>query len=86
MRPADSALGIFRSPGHDLCVPGRRILRPREPCIKEKYIRISLGKFSPLIFSIKTCFGHSLEVPHRGTSKEYPQHAFNGEMRKIISK
>ena len=31
MRPADSALGIFRSPGHDLCVPGRRILRPREP-------------------------------------------------------
>ena len=32
MRPADSALGIFRSPDHDLCVPGRRILRPREPC------------------------------------------------------
>ena len=33
MRPADSALGIFRSPDPDLCVPGRRILRPREPCI-----------------------------------------------------
>ena len=33
MRPADSALGIFRSPDHDLCVPGRRILRPREPCM-----------------------------------------------------
>ena len=32
MRPADSALGIFRSPDPDLCVPGRRILRPREPC------------------------------------------------------
>ena len=32
MRPADSALGIFRSPDADLCVPGRRILRPREPC------------------------------------------------------
>ena len=31
MRPADSALGIFRSPDPDLCVPGRRILRPREP-------------------------------------------------------
>ena len=33
MRPADYALGIFRSPDPDLCVPGRRILRPREPCI-----------------------------------------------------
>ena len=32
MRPADSALEIFRSPDHDLCIPGRRILRPREPC------------------------------------------------------
>ena len=33
MRPADSALGIFRSPDPDLCVPGRRILRPREPWV-----------------------------------------------------
>ena len=32
MRPTDSALGILRSPDPDLCVPGRRILRPREPC------------------------------------------------------
>ena len=32
MRLADSALGFFRSPDHDLCVPGRRILRPWEPC------------------------------------------------------
>ena len=28
MPPADSALGIFRSQDHDLCVPGRRILHP----------------------------------------------------------
>ena len=30
MRPADLALGIFRNPDPDLCVPGRRILCPRE--------------------------------------------------------
>ena len=32
MSPADSALGIFRSPDPDLCVPGCRILHPGEPC------------------------------------------------------
>ena len=31
MCPADLALEIFRSPDPDLCVPGRRILCPREP-------------------------------------------------------
>ena len=39
MRPADSALEIFRSPDHDLCIPGHRILRPREPWLYlEKYL------------------------------------------------
>ena len=31
------------------------------------------------------CCGYSLEVPHRGTSNEYPQHSFHGEIRKILS-
>ena len=35
MRPADSALGIFRSPDPDLCVLGRRILRPRDPSVEQ---------------------------------------------------
>ena len=33
MRPQDSALGIFKNPDLDLCVPGRRILHPQEPWI-----------------------------------------------------
>ena len=31
MRPADSALGIFKNSDPDVCVPGRSILRPRVP-------------------------------------------------------
>ena len=27
-------------------------------------------------FSRKTCYGYSLEAPHRGASNEYPQHMF----------
>ena len=32
---------------------------------------------------LNICWGYSLEVPHRGTSNEYPQHIFHGELRKI---
>ena len=32
----------------------------------------------------KICCGYWFEVPHRGTSNEYPQHMFCGEIRKII--
>ena len=31
LRPADSALGIFRSPDHDLCIPGRKFCVPENP-------------------------------------------------------
>ena len=44
MRRADLALGIFRSPDPDLCVPGRRILRPREPCPVTSFYFQGLGK------------------------------------------
>ena len=37
MRPADSALGIFRNPDPDLCVPGRRVLRPRVRIVKKRH-------------------------------------------------
>ena len=51
MRPADSALGIFRSPDADLCVPGHRILRPREPwgytpLTPQKYSQSSMARNS----------------------------------------
>ena len=36
-------------------------------------------------FSTKTCCGYSLEVPHRGTSNEYPQHMFLLRNKKDIS-
>ena len=48
MRPAGSALGIFRSQDPDLCVLGRRILCPREPCI---YIYIYIYIYSRLSLS-----------------------------------
>ena len=35
-------------------------------------------------FSMKTCCGYSLEAPHRGTSKEYPQHMFLWRNKKNI--
>ena len=41
MRPADSASGIFRSQDPDLCIPGRRILRPREPCLYDNVFVMS---------------------------------------------
>ena len=31
------------------------------------------------------CCGYSLEVPHRGTSNEYPQHMYAWRNKKIIS-
>ena len=34
---------------------------------------------------MKTCCGYSLEVPHRGTSNEYPQHMFLWRNKKNIS-
>ena len=30
------------------------------------------------------CCGYSLEVPHRGTSNEYPQHMFSSRNKKNI--
>ena len=32
----------------------------------------------------KICCGYSLEVPHRGTSNEYPQHMFSCRNKKIL--
>ena len=29
------------------------------------------------------CCGYSLEVPHRGTSNEYPQHMFSSRIGKV---
>ena len=37
-----------------------------------------------LIFHENICYVYSLEVPHRGTSNEYPQHMFCEEMRKLM--
>ena len=35
-------------------------------------------------FSMKTYVVYSLEVPHRGTSNEYPQHMFSSRNKKNI--
>ena len=71
MRPVDSALGIFRSPDHDLCVPGRRILRPREPCIvlpPRKYI----PRFLPIYLSLfYTLISSEYYVVVRGANLEF---------------
>ena len=42
--------------------------------------RVSGKYFS--YFSMKTCCGYSLEMPHRGTSNEYPQHMFSWRNKK----
>ena len=34
----------------------------------------------------KTCCGYSLEAPHQGTSNEYHNICFCGEMRKLFSR
>ena len=34
-------------------------------------------------FSMKICFGYSLEVSHRGASNEFPHVYFHGDVRKL---
>ena len=43
--------------------------------LKEEYLMIIKGQFSKFL-QTNICCGYSLEVPHRGTSNEYPQHKF----------
>ena len=43
--------------------------------VKEEYVVIILGYFF-LFLHGNICWGYSLEVPHRGTSNEYPQRMF----------
>ena len=52
--------------------------------VKEKYVRIILGSFSPSLHKT-ICCGYSLEVPRRGTSKGYPQHMVFWRNSKTIS-
>ena len=44
-----------------------------------------LGYLHTIFFSMKTCCGYSLEVPHRGTSNEYSQCMFLLRNKKTIN-
>ena len=45
MHPADSALGIFRNPDPNLCVPGHRILRPSPRALNLSQVVASVFHF-----------------------------------------
>ena len=81
MRPADSALGIFRSPDHDICVPGRRILRPREPCLYKPLLSITLNRCSSDIVSSFDCFrGYWKLLLWPRTSDETTQNPYDTQL------
>ena len=54
--------------------------QPVRRIVKEEYLVIILGQF-PLFLHKNLCCGYSFEVPHRGTSNEYPQHMFLWRIR-----
>ena len=84
---------IYHSPVHPPYSNPSTILRVPRFQIKQSTL-ITLVKIRPIfklkrsdIFLIspqKHMLWYSLEVPHRGTSNEYPQHMFHGELRKIL--
>ena len=53
--------------------------------VKEDYLVMILGYFFLLLHK-NICCGYSLEVPHRGTSNEYPQHMFLWRKKKNYPK
>ena len=69
MCPADSALGIFRTPDPDLhvCVSGHRILRPREPCSTSLLLLIRVCESNIIFLFVhlpSNCLSHYLLLNH----------------------